>query len=685
MGLTITRETGGGEQPTISLCMIVKDEEESLARCLKSAEPAVDEMIIVDTGSSDRSVEIAESFGATVLHEEWKGDFAGPRNTSIDAATGDWILYLDADEELIDGAALRELVRGTDLEGFSLREVNFIGDDVGVEFVVNSAFRLFRNRPEYRFEGALHEQIMGKVDPEGGVTTAFCGVEIQHYGYLDPTSEARNKTERNMDIVLEEVRRKPDDSFTLFNAGVEHQRVGRNEEALHYFQRAFATLPSLRAYYASLLLRNIVATLNSLERYDEALDVLTDALEAYPDFTDMHYLQGQIHASRREYRAAIRSFRRAIDLGDHGGDRYLAQSGMGSFYSWHALGALHHMMGDANEAVRCFKTSVSTAPGFYAPPLSALTQLLLDSDPPDEVLPYVSGLIDERRRADSLRVISGVFLRKGHPDHALRLVETARDLSPDDAGVRIAAADCHIHAGDLDAARAELTSVPVASELHPMACSKRVLVGILAGDTTEAAEAADGLSHLSNGLYTLVYRAASSRGMDDAPPRLPADLDRESALDIVFELAGTLLDLNRLDEFNPLIGLMYALASSPNDVNERLGLLLAHNDFPDPAADRLLAAVEAGVAGPDALSALGHICASKDLPEDAEVFLRAALEADDQSMARYLALTTHIARLGRYDEAREVVGAGLAVWPHSTVLRELRDSFGMLAQSPSLN
>ncbi len=685
MGLTITRETGGGEQPTISLCMIVKDEEENLARCLQSAEPAVDEMIVVDTGSTDRSVEIAESFGAKVLHEPWRGDFAAPRNTSVDAATGDWILYLDADEELIDGAALREIVRDTELEGFSLREVNFIGDDVGVEFVVNSAFRLFRNRPEYRFDGALHEQIMGKVDPEGGVTTAFCGIEIHHYGYLDPTSEARNKTERNMEIVLEEVRRKPDDSFTLFNAGVEHQRVGRTEEALEYFQRAFATLPSLRAYYASLLVRNIVATLNTLERYDEALDVLADALQAYPDFTDMHYLQGQVHASRREYRAAIRSFRRAIDLGDHRGDRYLAQSGMGSFYSWHALGALHHMMGDANEAVRCFKTAVTSAPGYYAAPLSALTQLLLESDGPDEVLPYVTGLIDDRRRADSLRLISGVFLRQGHPEHALRLVDEARGLSPEDAGVRIAAADCHIHGGDLDAARDELGAVPATSELYPMACSKGVLVGILAGEPGEAAEAADRLSHLSGGLYTFVYRAASSRGIDDAPPTPPDDLDRDAALDIVFELAGTLLDLDRLDDFNPLIGLMYALAASPNDVNERLGLLLAHNDFPDPAADRLLAAVEAEVAGPDALAALGHICASKDLPEDAEVFLRAALEADDQSMARYLALTTHIATQGRYDDAREVVRAGLAVWPHSTVLRELRDSFGMLAQSPSLN
>ena len=105
----------------------------------------MDEIVIVDTGSTDRSVEIAEGFGARVLHEDWRGDFAAPRNTSIDVATGDWILVLDADEELIDGAGLRELVHEPEMEGYCLREVNFIGEELGIESVVNSAFRLFRN------------------------------------------------------------------------------------------------------------------------------------------------------------------------------------------------------------------------------------------------------------------------------------------------------------------------------------------------------------------------------------------------------------------------------------------------------------------------------------------------------------------------------------------------------------
>src|SRR5918997_4758595 len=146
------------EGQTLSLCMIVKDEEEMLPRTLEAVKPAVDEIIVVDTGSTDRTVEIAESFGAKVLHHEWTGDFAAARNVSIDAATGDWILYLDADEVLVaeDAPRLRELTGQTWREAFYLVETNFTGDIEDGTAVTHNAMRVFRNRPEYRFDGRLH-------------------------------------------------------------------------------------------------------------------------------------------------------------------------------------------------------------------------------------------------------------------------------------------------------------------------------------------------------------------------------------------------------------------------------------------------------------------------------------------------------------------------------------------------
>ncbi len=686
MGLTIAKLSAPKERTPqrISLCMIMRDEEEHLARCLASVQGVVDEIVIVNTGSVNRSIEIAESFGATILHEEWHGDFAAPRNTGIDAATGEWILVLDADEELIDGARLRDLLHDEDIEGYCLREVNFIGEELGVESVVNSAFRLFRNRPAYRYTGALHEQIMGKVNPVGGVCTRFVGIEIHHYGYLEPTNRAKEKTDRNMTIVLEEVARKPRDSFTLFNAGVEYQRIADYETALSYFRKSFAELASLKAYYASLLLRNIVSALHSLERWDEALGVLSDALQAYPDFTDLYYLQGQIHTSRREYRAAVKSFRRAIELGDHGGERYLAQAGMGSFYSWHSLGQLYEMMGDAHEAVRCQRNAIRDANGFYAAPIVRLTRLLLETDSPTEVREYLGRIIGTSRRAESLRALAQVLLAEGHPEDALAVLNEASELSPDDGAIRMTRADVFVRLGDLDAARAEFALVTPGTATHALALAKAVLVGIISGDAEEAGAAISALRPLAGGLYAVAYGAALAAQQPGASaPEIPEGIEPSAVLDCILELAGTLLELGHLEPFNRLVPLAYGIAPRASEVDLRLGYLFYVNDFPDPAAERLMAAIDAGEGTPEAYSALGQICRSKDLGEDAEIFLRAALESDEQNMSRYMELSSVLAGSGRYADADEVLREGLVIYPHSNVLRELRQSMSLLAGAPA--
>ena len=146
---------------TLSLCMIVKDEEEMLPRCLAAVAPAVDEIVIVDTGSTDRTIEIAREYSATVIEREWTGSFSDARNVSFEAATGDWIIYLDADEVLVpeDVDRLRDLTGRTWREAFYLVETSYTGELGDGAAITNNALRVFRNRPHYRFEGRLHEQI----------------------------------------------------------------------------------------------------------------------------------------------------------------------------------------------------------------------------------------------------------------------------------------------------------------------------------------------------------------------------------------------------------------------------------------------------------------------------------------------------------------------------------------------
>jgi tetratricopeptide (TPR) repeat protein len=680
MGLKIASLSDTAARPQrLSLCMIVRDEEEALPRCLESVRGVVDEIVVVDTGSADRTVAIAESFGARVLHEPWSGDFARHRNTSLDAATGDWVLVLDADEELVGGEALRPLLNDADMEGYSLREVNFIGDEAGLDAVVNAAFRVFRNRPAYRYEGALHEQIQAKVDPVGGSCTRFVSVEINHYGYLDPTTEVRNKKDRNMRIVMGEVRRKPKDAFTLFNAGVEFQRVGDFHTALDYFTRAFANLDNMRQYFASLLVRNIVATLKQLERYDEGLAVVADALDAYPDFTDLHYLQGQLHFARREYREAIVCFRRAIELGDHAGDRYMSQAGMGSWNSWFALGTLHEGMGDVAEAVRCYKRAITSARGYHPAPLVRLTQILVREDDPEAAEAFLMGILPVTRRAEAVRAVGEVYLNEGHPERARRLLEQALAQAPGVHATRVTLAHCMLASGDPDGALAILAEVPPTSEVAHHAQAKRVLIGIVTDRPAVLDDAIERIAPLEGGLYAAAWRAAADAIAGTLPETSPPGFDPEQVEGILFDLSGALLDLGRLEPFNALVPLLYVVTPDRARLDEALGHLLLRHSFPDPAAELLLAAVQAGREQPASLAALGHICAHKDLAEDAEVFLTAALRADRQSMSRYLDLASQYAGTGKYAEAEEVVHEGLRVWPHSTVLRELSGSLGLLA------
>ena len=228
----------------ISFCMIVRDEEEMLPDCLASVRDGVDELIVVDTGSTDRTVEIAESFGATVLHVPWTGDFSAPRNAGFDAATGDWILWLDADERLEEGDAerLHELTRKVWREAFWLTETNFTGQDEVGTAATHLALRLLRNRPAYRFTGTIHEQLRSQMPIDLAERFTFCDLRIRHYGYLKARIEERDKNRRNLELLERELAGDPRNPFTLFNIGTEYVSLGDHDRARDHLERSYAEL-----------------------------------------------------------------------------------------------------------------------------------------------------------------------------------------------------------------------------------------------------------------------------------------------------------------------------------------------------------------------------------------------------------------------------------------------------------
>ena len=222
-------------QMTCSVCLIVKNEAEHLRRCLESVQGLSDEIIVVDTGSTDRTVELAQKLGARVICAKWTKDFSSVRNLSLAAARGKWIFVLDADEYL-EPQARDEIGRLLSDElgarGFALLQKN-IGE-AGRTGMMVRIVRLFPNLPEVRYEWPIHEQVNTSL-MRAGIPIVETSIQIVHTGYADP---ARNldKQRRNLAILNAQIDLNVQVyPITWFLLGGAYLDVGDSERALKIY------------------------------------------------------------------------------------------------------------------------------------------------------------------------------------------------------------------------------------------------------------------------------------------------------------------------------------------------------------------------------------------------------------------------------------------------------------------
>lgn len=237
------------EGKRLSVAMIVRNEERHLPGCLFSVRPLADEVVVVDTGSTDRTAEIAASFGAKVSTWQWRDDFAAARNESLRHATGDWILVLDADERVVadDFAELEPLMGAPDVIGVELWLRSELPPGQPAASLATPYCRLFRNLSGVRFTGRIHEQVAPSLRALGG-RIIRSEVEILHLGYATP----EGKLDRNLRLLALELEERPGDAFALFNLGLTLAALERWEEARDALDRALESPlnrlePSLRA------------------------------------------------------------------------------------------------------------------------------------------------------------------------------------------------------------------------------------------------------------------------------------------------------------------------------------------------------------------------------------------------------------------------------------------------------
>lgn len=358
---------------TLSLCMIVKNEEKNLARCLESAKDIVDEIIIVDTGSTDRTVSIAEEYNAKIFNYSWNGDFSKARNYALTHATGDFILSLDADEWLLpDSKPI--LLDALDFDYYYLRIRNIIRSGI-VES--HSFIRLFRRSVGFQYEGAIHEQINVSNYPDK--KGAYLQVFINHDGYTLNTMAEKNKYDRNMTIIEKELEEKPS-AFGYFNLGTQYKLVGNLNKAIEAYKKSYA-LGSDRLFVHKLIVY-LIQCLSEQKRYDDAINILNDSIELYPDYTDFHYYLGTIYTSLGYFKDAEICFLKCLELGEVQNYLFTSFEGVGTYMANAYLGKIYLEMSQKDKAQKHLLESIKQNPQHVAS-LKMWLDMYLSAKPQD--------------------------------------------------------------------------------------------------------------------------------------------------------------------------------------------------------------------------------------------------------------------------------------------------------------
>lgn len=296
----------------ISLCVIARNEEHCLARCLQSAKTLVDEIIVVDTGSTDSTAEIAANYGASVFTFEWKDDFAAARNYAISKAAGKWILVLDADEALspLSREELHDFLQQSTAEGYYFRIRSYLGP--AADSVEDYVVRLFKNVPQYRFAGAIHEQIAGSIQRSAsGSGLVFAPFTIEHYGYSPQEIEEKHKFERNTAIIQKALMQSPADPFLHYSLGIEYLQHKNFRQAGEVLAQTITLLRGDEGYIPQVIQALLLVKLRQPET-ESSEEVFRRAMLTMPENGDIYCLYGVWLMQRQQFSEAAAVFEQAM-------------------------------------------------------------------------------------------------------------------------------------------------------------------------------------------------------------------------------------------------------------------------------------------------------------------------------------------------------------------------------------
>lgn len=335
---------------TLAIVMIVKNEERGLDRCLKQAAGLADKIYITDTGSTDRTKEIAASYGAVVTEYVWNQDFAAARNFALEQSDCDWNLVLDADEYLVRGTRkdLEKFLKNPEQIGAIERKDYYREELPGggqqTAYAYSYTSRLFPRG--IRYTGRIHEQA-DSVLPVYPVPLLF-----DHDGYLRP-----GKAERNLEILLEELKDNPLDSYFLYQTAETLRGLKRYEEAREFYEKFYRHVPEQGTGYRANGIINYLYVLTEIQDWDTALEIVRKEEKNLNTYADFYFACGvlfmrAILADTGKYVSYLprieQSYLRCLEIGEVPENQGVG--GTGSFRAAYNLGTWYEVAGDLSKA-----------------------------------------------------------------------------------------------------------------------------------------------------------------------------------------------------------------------------------------------------------------------------------------------------------------------------------------------
>jgi len=313
--------------------MIVRNEEQNLPACLESVKDKVDEIVIADTGSTDGTMEVAKRYGARCFSIPWENDFAAARNRSLAEVHSDWVLWMDADEQLDDKAkdALPRLISARGVDGYIVPIFDYVlGMNVTIwgyhtranrtgfapaqrfpAYVEHINTRLFYRRPEIYFVGCIHETVWPRLRDTGGVVRR-ADVAVHHFGTTSDPAKRNRKNSLYLQLLRKKVQDMPNDAHAHLELGLAEIEVSRDfQAALECFATACRLEPrhERASVYHGLVLRSLGHPAEALEALRHAQSISGQSAELSEGLGDAYYDLQDLHAARRSYKRAL-SFRK---------------------------------------------------------------------------------------------------------------------------------------------------------------------------------------------------------------------------------------------------------------------------------------------------------------------------------------------------------------------------------------